>query len=125
MNRMMEHSHTLYQNQFAGNLANKVNDVMGGVKSLHFMIWDKFVPYSLAFFTALYTVAQVNLRFSIALALWIAVFVGGVLVSMRRANSLADAEAESKSTLIGHIVDILGNMMNVRLFNGKLGESKK
>jgi ATP-binding cassette subfamily B protein len=125
MNRMMEHSHTLYQNQFAGNLANKVNDVMGGVKSLHFMIWDRFVPYTLAFFTALYTVAQVNPHFSIALAIWISVFVGGVIFSMGKANQLADAEAESKSTLIGHIVDILGNMMNVRLFNGKFVESRK
>ncbi len=125
MNRMMEHSHTLYQNQFAGNLANKVSDVMGGVKSLHFMIWDKFIPYALAFLTALYTVAQVNLHFSVALAIWIAVFVGGVLLSMRKANALADTEAESKSTLIGHIVDILGNMMNVRLFNGKSIEAKK
>jgi len=42
MDRMMLHSHQLYQNQFSGDLAAKIKDVMSGIPELTKILIDKF-----------------------------------------------------------------------------------
>ena len=119
MNRMMNHSHSFYQNHFSGSVASKINDVTNGIPDILNVFINQFFSNVLALLIAVYTVWLVDLKFAIGLVLWIAIFLTVSIKLSRRAKVLAHEAAEVNSTIIGNIVDILGNIGSVRLFGGK------
>ena len=116
---LMEHSHNMYQNNFSGNLANKVNDITVGVCHVLKTCIDQFFSQFMALFIGIYTVWQVHPKFSIGLILWVMIFLGVSCRLSAKAKYLSSMAAEAKSQVFGNIVDILINMINVRLFNSK------
>ena len=123
MSRMMDHSQNFYQNHFSGSIANKINDVSNGIPNILNTFIDRFFSHVLALLIAIYTVWLVDLKFALGLILWIAIFLVISMRLSRHVKELAYNAAEVHSTVIGHIVDILGNMGSVRLFGGKRLES--
>jgi len=122
MDRMMDHSHQMYQNQFTGGLSNKISDVMNGVATLVRIFVDKFFSQTLSLFIAVYTVWTVDIKFAFALLVWVILFLTISLGTAPRTRELSDKAAVSRSYLMGHIVDIFSNMMSVRLFSTKHSE---
>lgn len=125
MDRMMQHAQHLFQDNFAGSLGNKIKDVMSGIPDLLKTFVDKFFSHSLALLIALGIIWTVNIKFAIALFLWVMVFLGGSFILSKRASELSEAAAEVRSTVVGSIVDILSNMISVRLFTNRNGEKSK
>lgn len=119
MGHMMNHSQNFYQNHFSGSIANKINDVTNGIPNILNTIIDQFFSHVLALSIAIYTVWLVDLKFAIGLVLWITIFLIVSIKLSGRAKVLAHDAAEVHSTIIGNIVDILGNIGSVRLFGGK------
>jgi ATP-binding cassette subfamily B protein len=125
MDRMMKHAHHLYQDNFSGNLGNKIKDVMSSVPDLLKTTVDRFFSHGLAFIIAMGAVWTVNIKFSMALCTWVAIFIGGSIFLSKTARHLSDEAAEARSTVVGTIVDILSNMISVRLFTAHKGERNK
>ena len=125
MQKMMEHSQTLFQNHFAGNLANKIKDVMSSVPDLLKLVIDHFFSHILALFIAVFTVWTIDYKFAVLLAIWLLVFIIGTSCFVGRAKKLSAAAAEVRSTVVGQIVDILTNIMSVHLFAAKRIETQK
>jgi ATP-binding cassette subfamily B protein len=119
MGRMMHHSQNFYQNHFSGSIANKINDVTNGIPNILSTLIDQFFSNALALSIAIYTVWLVDLKFAIGLTLWITIFLIASIKLSGRAKVLTSEAAEVNSTVIGNIVDILGNIGSVRLFGGK------
>ena len=125
MERMMMHAHHLFQDNFSGSLGNKIKDVMSGVPDLLKIIIDRFFSHGLAIFIAIVAVWTVNIRFSIALCVWVIVFIVSSLLLSKRARYYSSEAAEVRSTVVGTIVDILSNILSVRLFTARNGERNK
>jgi ATP-binding cassette, subfamily B, bacterial len=125
MSRMMQHSQGLFQNNFAGNIGNKIKDVMSGVPDLIAIIVDQFLAHSLSLSVAVFAVWTVNFKFALALCAWVTIFISGSVFLSIHAKYLCEVAADVRSRVVGHIVDILSNMMNVRLFSGAAFEEKK
>ncbi len=123
MRRMMDHSQSLLQNHFAGGLSNKIKDVMSGVPDLLRTCMNDFFARFLAFFIAIFTVWTISTTFAIVLAIWLITFIGGTVCFLKNAKRLSAKSAEARSTVMGHIVDIIINMMSVHLFASKKTES--
>lgn len=119
MGRMMNHSQNFYQNHFSGSIANKINDVNNGIPNILDALIDQFFSHILALSIAIYTVWLVDLKFAIALILWITIFLTVSIKLSKKAKVLTREAAEVNSTVTGNIVDILGNIGSVRLFEGK------
>ena len=119
MKRMMDHSHHLYQNNFSGSLANKINDVISSVPKLFKIFIEQFFSHTIALMFAVYTQSRVSSKFALALIVWVLIFLIGTLIMSKKAKDLSGTAAEGRSHAAGHIVDILSNMMNVRLFASK------
>lgn len=119
MNRMMDHSHRLYQNHFSGSLGTKIKDVMSGIPDLIKIGINQFFAHILAIVIATFTMWQTSPRFAIALLVWLAIFVWGNLRFAKTAKRLSHDAADIRSKFVGHIVDTLSNIMNVRFFSGK------
>jgi ATP-binding cassette subfamily B protein len=125
MDCMMAHSHQLYQNNFAGSLGTKIKDVMSGIPDFFKTVIDRFFSHALALVIAIGTAWTVNVKFAIALCVWVTIFLAGSFIFSRQARHLSRVSAEVRSTVVGTIVDILSNIMSVRLFTGHIFERKK
>lgn len=116
---LMEHSHSMYQNNFTGSLANKINDIISGICNMLRIGIDQFFSQFMSLTIAMYAVWQVNPKFSLILILWAGLFIGIAYTLSHQAHELSSMAADAKFKVFGNIVDILINMMNVRLFDSK------
>lgn len=122
MDRLMDHSHGLYQNTFSGSLANNVQTLMESISSIRNVTIDQFFANTLALCIAIYTVWCTDIKFAWGLLTLTSLFFAISLATFSKSQWLSDQVSEAKSTVMGHIVDILSNIMNVRLFCNKPSE---
>lgn len=125
MDKMMQHSQNLFQNYFAGNLANKVKDVMGNIPDLICVVINQFFCAFTAIVIAIFTVSTINYKFAFLLGIWVIIFTIGAICFAKRAKGLSKKSSEIRSKLVGYIVDILSNIISVHLFASKKIESKR
>jgi ATP-binding cassette, subfamily B, bacterial len=125
MKCMMHHSQTLFQNHFAGNLANKIKDVMTGIPDLLKIFIQQFFSIFLALLSAIFMVWTINYKFAALLSAWVTIFVIGSIIFSKRAKELSDTAAEARSHVVGQTVDILSNITSVHLFSARRSESQK
>lgn len=125
MEKMMQHSQNLFQNHFAGNLANKVKDVMGNIPDLLHAIINQFFCNFIAIVIAIFTVSIISYKFGILLGIWVVIFIISAVCFAKRAKKLSTESSQIRSKLVGYIVDILSNIISVHLFASKKIESKR
>jgi ATP-binding cassette subfamily B protein len=116
MQHMMQHSHHFYQNQFAGNLGKKINDIIEGIPDLLKKFMNDYCAHSISFIIAILTLWSVNVQFALLFMAWLLIFITGSQLLMVKAKKLRYQAAELNSVVVGNIIDILMNNMNVRLF---------
>ena len=110
------HSLSYFQADFAGRLANRVVQVGPAVRELAVVFIDTLL------YVAIYAVTAVALFGSISpwLALPVLVWVAAYAVLTRwfvpRARKRSHATADTRSTLIGRVVDSYTNILTVKLF---------
>ncbi|CAN5314200.1 ABC transporter ATP-binding protein [soil metagenome] len=114
-NYLGEHSHHYFQNNFAGSLINKIADMQNGVIEI-LMIFDDLYAQTLGLTVAIIVLLFVHPIFAVILMGWACIFLLITFLFLRPIQSLSTAFAESKSSVIGKMVDSIGNIMNVRLF---------
>lgn len=124
MDKMATHSYTLYQNNFAGSLANKIKDVMSGVPDLSKILINKLFSHILALFIAIYTIWQANSIFAFTMIFWIMIYLTGSFILSATAKKLSVQAAEARTTVVGYMSDVLSNILNVWLFNTRIWEQK-
>lgn len=119
MQRMMDHSYSFYQRQFAGSLTTRISDIAIGIPDVIRIVIDRLMGCALMLLFVLYNISRIHAKFAIALGLWIFLFLGISVVLVFRNQHLAYDVAGARAAAIGVIVDILTNMASVRLFAGK------
>ena len=122
---MMQHSYHFYQNQFVGSLGSKIKEVMNGTPDIIKILIDSFLSKTLATFFSIYLLFSVQPRFACFMVVWIIIFTLGSYKFTFKARKYSQEASEANSLTLGTIVDMLGNMMAVRLFTGKKKESLK
>lgn len=119
MDHMMDHSHSFYQKQFSGALTTRVVDISRGIPDILRIVIDRLMACSLMLLLALYNISRIHMKFTIALGLWVILFLGISIILVFRNQYLAYEVADARATWVGSIVDVLTNMASVRLFSGK------
>ena len=109
------HSHNYFQNNFAGSLINKIVDMLGGVVTI-ITISEEIFGQILAFTIALTTLAFVSPIFAIILIVWVIIFMLITFAFLKPIQQLSHVFAEARSSLVGKMIDSIGNIVNVRLF---------
>ncbi|MCX5925078.1 MAG: ABC transporter ATP-binding protein [Candidatus Dependentiae bacterium] len=113
---LLKQSYSYYQNNFAGSLTNKVNDLTSSVPDIIQLAIDRFFSHGIALFIAIITLWQVNAVFALGMFCWSVIFIGGSLFLSKKLSHLADNWSESASTITGTMVDSLSNILAIRLF---------
>ena len=114
-NYIKNHSHEFFQNNFAGSISNKVNDMVVNVESL-LMSGDEFFASLVSFVMAIIVMYSVNAMFAGALCAWWLIFFIVSSLFSKQAYRLSMATSESYTFYSGRLVDIFANIASVRLF---------
>ena len=116
---LLNHSHHYYQNQFAGSLTNKINDLTSYIPQIIQIMIDRFLGNIFGLSIAMIMLWQVNYTFALAIFIWAATFILVSFSSLKRIHRLASDYSEMGSVITGNMVDILSNILSVRLFSRK------
>ncbi len=118
MDRCMHHSLSSIQDQFAGSLGTKIKDVMSGVSDMLALLLMHFFTHFISLMLSIFVLSTVASKFAIFLAVWALVYiVGGQILCQRMLNPLMRTASEKRSELVGHMVDVLGNLLSIKLFS--------
>ena len=122
-NYIKHHSHDFFQNNFAGSMSNKVNDMVVNLESL-LNSSDEFFANFASFLIAIVVMYTVNPIFALALFGWCFLFFIISVVFSKSIHELSKLTSESYSKYSGTLVDIFSNISSVRLFSRFKYETK-
>lgn len=112
---LQSHSHNYFQNNFAGSLNNKILDMQNGIVQIITIIDDIYAQF-IALIIIFTTLLFIHPFFAFILIAWVISFIGITLCFLKTISNLSTIFAESRSSIVGKMVDILSNITNVRLF---------
>jgi len=118
------HSHRYFSEHFSGSIANKINDLPKSSESMVEIFIHDFLGIMVAFSISLYLMSTVSVVFSGMMLIWFLAMIGISLALLKGANQRSATHADSVSTLNGVIVDIITNVLTMRLFARKQYEKK-
>jgi ATP-binding cassette subfamily B protein len=122
--QLLKKSHHYYQNQFSGALASKVNDLTRSIPNIVQIYVDRFQSHLLALLVAIYTLWTVNVYFALVMTIWSLSLIMLSYLFSKHIAVFANNWSELSSQLTGKVVDMLVNILSVRLFGRKLQEQK-
>lgn len=114
---LSHHSHSYFSNNYAGALANKINDMVRSIEVIITMLSDVLLSHFLALIIASITLLFIHPSFGLILIFWAIFFIIMNLHFSIKTREYTKLLAEARSTLSGKVVDSLTNISNVRLFS--------
>jgi ATP-binding cassette subfamily B protein len=125
MEYAMQHSNNFFQNNFAGSLANKVRDITGLTDKILATIIYAFLGTILSLIIAFFTLLLVHKFFAFGLLAWAALFIFMAIKGAKKVSPMSIAAADQQTKIMGNLVDVLGNISNIRLFSRRSFESNR
>jgi ATP-binding cassette subfamily B protein len=114
-NYLNQHSHHYFQNNFSGSLINKITDMQSGVIDI-FSNLDDMYAQTLGLSVAIITLLFIHPIFAVILMGWAVAFLLITFLFLKPIQQLSHVFAESKTSVVGRMVDSISNIINVRLF---------
>ena len=117
---MFEHaskqSHTYFSNNFAGSLANRINDMPRSAHNIMTMFLTVLFPVFVTTIVTSIIFMTLHPLFGFLVLVWVTIHIGICVVTSGKSKRLSDEHAASRSMLIGRIVDSFSNNVSMRLF---------
>ncbi len=120
--RWQTHRHVIRQslafftNDYAGRVASKIVDTASALRSTLVTLCDTFLYVLIYFSSALYLFITADLRLVLPLLMWMVLYGLVCAYFVPRLSKSAHEASESRSTLVGRIVDSYTNIQTVKLF---------
>lgn len=122
MSWLSAQSSSYFLKHMSGDIANKVSDLCRAIESIRMILTWNIIATIAVTVAALIFMAIISPISSLILGIWVVVQLGAMVLAAVPVHRAAEENAEHKSQLSGHIVDMLGNINTVRLFAHKSGE---
>jgi len=111
-----KHSHSYFQNNFAGSLSNKVGDLTVGATAIFSTLEDAYAQ-GVGLIIAMIAMFIIHPVFACIFAGWATAFILITVFFIKPISNLSNIFATSKTLLMGKIVDSVSNITNMRLFS--------
>lgn len=112
---IQRHSPKYFNKHLAGSLTNKITDMTTHITQAIWQFLYSLIPAFGAFLVSLYFYSQINLFFTFALCTLIAIYTVICLAFSKKCTEKEQQHAESRSTLLGKILDSFTNNFTVNL----------
>lgn len=123
--KIMQHSTNFFQNNFTGALGNRIKDLANATPRLIEIALYNFLNVFLTLFIAFFTLFLVDKIFAISLLIWAIIFILIGLKAAKLQEKLSGNIANQSSKITGSIVDMLGNIANVKFFTNQAEEESR
>jgi ATP-binding cassette subfamily B multidrug efflux pump len=110
------HSLSYFQADFAGRLANRVVQVGPAVRELAVVFIDTLLYVAIYAVTAIGLFSSISPWLALPVVVWVAGYAGLTAWFVPRARTRSHCTAETRSALIGRVVDSYTNIQTVKLF---------
>ncbi|MBA8667819.1 ABC transporter ATP-binding protein [Holosporaceae bacterium 'Namur'] len=111
------HSYSFFINNFTGTIANKVADMPRSCGAIVDMAITTFIPTFVALIISIIFFSFISPVFALILGGWVIIHIISCYFFLRKCTSYSTIHSESRSRLLGRIVDTITNNLNVRLFS--------
>lgn len=119
---IISHSYQYFSSQLSGSIANKVKELPRTIESIReILCWNCLSTISVVF-VSLILMTFINYTFSIILLIWLFFHFLITMSCIRFINKNSDENAEDKGTLSGIVVDIISNIISVKMFSNQFYE---
>ncbi|GJE54283.1 MULTISPECIES: ABC transporter ATP-binding protein [Methylobacterium] len=110
------HSLSYFQSDFAGRLANRIVQVGPAVRELAVVFIDTLLYVAIYAVTAIGLFSSISLWLALPVVAWVAAYAALTTWFVPRARERSHKSAETRSTLVGRVVDSYTNILTVKLF---------
>ena len=124
MQHQMRQPQQYFERNLSGTLGHYVLDTSEGAPAVLSFLIDRVTSYLLGFIGTIGITFMISPIFSLLMTVWIFFFL---LVSLRLSKhtmTLSNLVSQKKTNMIGKTIDLLSNMLAVRLFNAQKKEIK-
>lgn len=119
-----KHSYSYFQHNFAGSLGNKINDMARSSATVISNLIDHFLARALSLVIGSITMFLVHPYFACVLIVWSTIFISASIILSKKAQKYSEIFSDARSTVVGKIVDSIGNILNVKLFAREAYENR-
>ena len=113
---VLRQSMSYFANDFAGRIASNIIQSAASLRESTVQAIDALWFVATFATTALVLLARADIRLAIPLALWIAYYVGVLVVMVPRIRRRSEELAHERANLTGRVVDAYSNIQTVKLF---------
>jgi len=119
------HSYSYFAENFSGTILNKVGDMIHSTRFIIQTVMTNIIPmiFTLVFILSVFLYKQP--LFGVIYLVWIVLHLLIAYFGGKKCKEYAKIHAESRSALMGRIVDVFTNIINVKLFVNEKHESSK
>ncbi|UMY20035.1 ABC transporter ATP-binding protein/permease [Methylobacterium organophilum] len=110
------HALSYFQADFAGRLANRVVQVGPAVRELAVVFIDTLLYVAIYAVTAIGLFSSISGWLALPVLVWVGAYAALTAWFVPRARTRSHKTAETRSTLIGRVVDTYTNILTVKLF---------
>ncbi len=115
-NHVQRHSPKYFNEHFSGSLANKIGDMVSTTSAMLRDIVTYFIPGCLLCLMTIFIFSKINISFALIMGIWIVVHFTLCWIFTLKCKNYSYLHGESRSTLVGKVVDSLTNNFVVNLF---------
>lgn len=113
---VLRHALSYFQNDFAGRIANKVQQLGPSIRDVMTQFIGSVMYVAVFIVSTTIMLMAADWVFIVPMLLWLALYVGILWVFIPRVQKRSLRLSESQSHMIGRIVDSYTNIMTVKLF---------
>lgn len=121
---MLGQSLAFFSDEFAGRVANKVMQTAMAVRTSVLKLIDVLSHMIVYLITMLYMLADADLYLAVPLLIWLVLYTIAIFIFIPKLREQARIQADTRSDMVGRIVDSYVNIAIVKLFGGKGKEAK-
>ena len=110
------HSLSYFQGDFAGRLANRIVQVGPAVREIAVVFIDTLLYVAIYAVTAVGLFSSISVWLALPVVVWIAAYAALTAWFVPRARARSHRTAETRSALVGRVVDSYTNILTVKLF---------
>lgn len=113
---LLNQGYYYYHTQFPGKIVNTINDLSENIPEIIQLVLTRCFLQVLTLLGIFLTLWTVHLQFALLLLAWIFVFLIIVIIFSKKILLYAHQWSDIRSTITGHLVDILGNILSVKVY---------
>lgn len=121
---MLGQSMNFFTDEFAGRIANKVMQTAQAVRTSVIKLIDVLVHMLVYLSTMVWMLAEADPYLAVPLIIWLVFYTIAIFYFIPRLRRQASVQADTRSNMVGRIVDSYVNIATVKLFGGKGRETR-